>query len=308
LLSAQYPFPDIKHAQLALDRTLAIQLLPEETEVEAAMNQAIRETFTAHWQLGSIQFFSPKEFSKKIKQRSNEFVFLGQGERLSEDLRLQMKYVDGSFESWVSGTTNDPEPLDIQEVEQFNFDMIRLSYYDFELSLFDGRSEKILTHISYVNDELAKHDYLFLCQQLQLLINASVNGIMRADFMDVAENIRKVKDNTNVLLKDYFSSDEQNIIPGFFDAPYEIQHFKLYTDTILQLKKDSNYIKLIFSYMHNKYMWILVNAADGQIISVNEISDYKFAGTYPAQNLIKARYLKDATDENQQLLNNYYNK
>ena len=303
----QYPYPRVELAELALNRTLAVQLLYEDSEVEEALNQVLKETVMTYYE-GEAEFFFPPELEKAMRKNGEDYAFLTQPEFLEEDVRMDISYVDGSFHSWILGGSNEPSDLARHEVEDFRYESVRLGQYQFILSLIDGRREKQISTVILPNGNVGKHDHLFIIQQFDLLLGSAVEGVMRSDFVDVEENIDRIKSTTCYFLKDYFSEETQAEFTDFYEYPYELVSFQEYQQVILNRQEESTYIRIIFSFQHNKYMWVIVDASDGRVLALNDIGDYKFTGTFDATNLIKPRHLKLSLSEDTQLLNNYYNK
>ena len=302
---AQYPFPKKELADLVLDRTLVVQLLSEETALEELMNQGLKEAFEDY---PNVVFASLKELNGLKRKNLENYAYLTQPERLTETIRLNVKYVDGSLEYLVGGTLSNPTPVMSDAIKMHTVDKINLDYMGFVLSVFTGKKEEVVTMITFVNSELAKHDYIFLRQQMELLLKSSSAGTMRANYVDEQANIVQLTSRFSYYLKDYFTDVELDQIAENHDQGYKVVNYKDYLEPILNKTEFVAYIKLIYSFMHNKYMWVMVEATSGKILAVNEIGDYKFAGEFEASELIKARHLKYSFHEPTQLLNNYYNK
>lgn len=304
---AQYLYPKIDEAKLIQQRPLAVQLLPEDTEVEEAFNVVLKEAFNEYYD-GKVVFKSSSEIKTLKKQKSNDFAFLIQRELLSEETRYGVRYVDGSMYHWIMGASKMKDPVSKNEIENFAYENVILEYYDFILSVFDGKKEKVVTVLTFANDELGKHDYLYLCQQINLLIKSSTGGTMRADYVDVEGNIERLKSIKSYFLTDYFEDGVKENLGDYYEHDFEVVSFEDYQSLILEKRENSAYVKIIFSFQHNRFMWLMVNSSNGQILALNDIGDYKFTGGFEASNLIKPRHLKFSVHEPTQLANNYYNK
>ncbi len=301
----QYPYPDEDLAVMALNRNLVVKLYDNESAVESAMNMALKEAFS---ETGQVIFLKPKEFEKTLKSKDNSFIYLDQKQDIGEDLRLEMQYLDGTMENWVNGSLLNPPPVASAEVKNFQFDRIILDYHWFDLFLFDGKRKKFLTSITFPNGMLAKHDFIFLRQQIDLLLNTSASGVMRANYMDVESNVDELSTLTCIYPRGFFTPDEADLVEENHETPYRLVAFEEYLNTILDKEKGMAYSKLVYSVQHNKYMWVMVKAEDGRILAINEIGEGKFSGEYDAEQVIKARQLKYSFHLPTQLLNNYYNK
>ncbi|MFY0689028.1 MAG: hypothetical protein JXQ90_17795 [Cyclobacteriaceae bacterium] len=303
---AQYPYPDPDDVKYIKDKALAVQLLEEETEVEAALNTVLKEIFDAEWELGVVEYFSPKEFESAKRKSTEQYFFLDQEDRLSDRIRFDFSYIDGSLKNLIMGASEAADALEKEALQNYSCGELSLDYADFTLSVFDGKKERVLTHVTFMNDMVLKHDYLFLSQQLQHLLKSALSGVMRANYLNHERNIDVLTNSTFLLPMEYFESTV-SLVDKTLETDYEVLEFVDYQSKILN-KALGVYFKVVFSYQHNKYMWLMVDARDGQILSVNECGVYKFSGTFTPPQLIKPRTLKLAFDMEFQLLNDYYNK
>jgi hypothetical protein len=304
----QYPYPKQAFAERVKDRTLAVQLLPEETEVESALNAVLIEAFDENWELTAVEYFSPKAFAALKKSSRDRYAFLEQRTELNESLRLDMDYIDGSLHGRILGTSNSATQTFKDELKAYQVDEVPFDYYDFVLNVFDGKKEKFVTTVSFINDDLGKHDYLFLCQQIQLLLTYSAQGYSARNYQDTELNMNALSQSTTYFLDDFHEQDVLDHFDKYYAYPYRVVAYADYVDLILSKKEGAAYLKMIFAMQQNKYMWGLVDAATGRVLSLNECGDYKFSGSFDADKIVKPAYLKSATDINAQMLNNYYAK
>jgi hypothetical protein len=305
---AQYPYPDPDLVRMIKGKTLAIQLIEEETEVEIELNRVLKEVFNDEWTLSPVAYFGPKAFEKLKKNEQEAYFFLDQPDQLSDRIRFDFSYIDGSLEGAIKAASENADPVSKDALRDFTYGDIALDYYDFSLSVFAGKKEEVLTHVTFVNDLLFKHDYLFLCQQLHLLLNSSLSGIMRADYLDHDQNVDVLTQSTFVLLDEFFEPNAASALDKTLEPAYEMLRFSDFQARVLSKSPGMVYFKIVYSYQHNKFMWLMVNAEDGKILSVNECGIYKFSGEYPPTTLIKPRSLQLAYDMDYQLLNDFYNK
>ncbi len=304
---SQYPYPKRELADLVSSRTLAVQLLYEDSEVEISLNQAIKEAFNENYE-GKCEYYFPPEIEKLKRKNRDEYTFLTQPEFLKDDIRLDITYVDGTFQYWIDGGLTNPSDLGRSEIESFEFERIQLDYYQFMLTTFQNKKEKVVTTVILPNGWLGKHDFQFVAQQINLLVSHSRDGVMRSDFVDVSQNIEYIKSSKCYFLSDYFQEEVLENFVNYYSFPNKLVFYAEYQSIIQEKPKDTTYIKILFSFQHNKYVWVIVKAENGQVLAINDIGDYKFTGTFDANNLIKPRHLKFSLNEDTQLLNNYYNK
>ncbi|MEO9477091.1 MAG: hypothetical protein ABJG41_16215 [Cyclobacteriaceae bacterium] len=305
-LSAQSPYPRYDLALLVKERTLAVQLLHEATEVEQAMNEVLKEAFDENWTISEAKYFPPKAYSKLKKTNPQEYAFVNQNTELHEDLTLQIDYIDGSQLNRVRATSSSPDHLALDELESYSLEQVDLAYYDFDLMVFDGKKEKYVTTVSFTNSDLAKHDYLFLVQQLHLLIANCTEGYTAKGYQVAEANLETLAGLTTYFLEDHLNEGLVSKLDKYYEYPSQIVSYKHYVDLILEKKPGTAYLKIFFSRQHNKYMWGMVQTSSGRVLSINECGDYKFTGTFKANNIIRPSYLRSATNVNTQLVNNYY--
>jgi hypothetical protein len=303
---AQYTYPKSDLAKLAVSLPLAVKMLPKTSQVEIEMNKVLREAFDENWDLSQVNFLAPKAFEKLKKSQPADYVFLQQPEILHEDLRMQLEYVDGSLEHRIMATSKSPIELATDEIKSYEITEVPFQYYDFDLKVFDGKKEKLVTTISFINSDLGKHDYVFLVQQLKLMLSASAEGRSANSFQNAEDNLATLSNLKTVFLKDYHEEDVIGKFDKYYEFPYQIVSYHEYVLAILSQDPEVAYLKMIFSRQHNKYMWGMVQASTGRMLSINECGDYKFTGSFEADNIIRPSYLRTATNLNTQLINNYY--
>ncbi|MEP0365803.1 MAG: hypothetical protein ABJN36_09980 [Cyclobacteriaceae bacterium] len=305
-LYAQSPYPKYDLALLVKERTLAVQLLHEATEVETEMNNVLKEAFDENWTISEVKCLLPTAYNKLKKTNPQEYAFLNQSTELHEDLTLQIDYIDGSQLNRIRASSGNPDPVALDEAESYSVEQVDLSYYDFDLMVFDGKKEKYVTTVSFTNSDLAKHDYLFLVQQLQLLISNCTEGYTAKGYQVAETNLKTLANLTTYFLEDYLDDGLASELDKYYEYPSQIVSYKDYVNLILDKKPGTAYLKIFFSRQHNKYMWGMVQTSTGRVLSINECGDYKFTGSFKADNIIRPSYLRSATNVNTQLVNNYY--
>lgn len=308
LLYGQYPYPKQDLAQLVKSRKLAVQLLPEESEVESAMNLVLKEAFDENWEFGEVVYLPLAAFNKLKKSSAEDYAFLAQRERLNEDLRYEMEYMDGSLAGRVKGTSNSKDDLAAYEFSSYEFKEVQLDYYDFILYIYEEKREKFVTTVSFVNSELAKHDYLFLCQQLKLLISYSADGYPASQYQETEVNLEYLSELQTHFLINYLKDEEVSHFYKYYDYGFKIINYVDYVNVILSKKPGTAYIKILFAMQQNKYMWGIVDSETGRVLSLNGLGDYKFSGTFDADKLVNPMHIRASTEINIQQVNNYYRK
>ena len=183
---------------------------------------------------------------------------------------------------------------------------LQLEYHEFKLSVFNGKREKVATIITFVNGNLGKHDYVFLSQQLQHLLKSAAAGITRDEFWNVEENIKALRNTKYSLLEDYFKKEDIHQIDKTLVNLYTMIPFETYHKIIIEKTLGRSYPKIIFSYLHGKFMWIMVRSSDGRILSINSCNNYKFTGSYPTNEMIRSGDVYKSMDDSIQILFNKY--
>ena len=303
---AQYMYPDQEVAALVNSKELVVQLLPESSGVEKALNKVLRETFQEHWPSKSVKFMFPKGIKSLLKSKTQDYAILTQTESLGKQIKSLPAYANGSLEQWILGASRDATEAQKDALANFNYDKIQLEYHEHQLSVFDGKREKIATVITFANGYLSKHDYIFLCQQLRHLLKNAAAGVPNEDFWNVEENIKALRKTKYSLLEDYFKEEEALKIDRSLVNLYTFVPFQAYQKIIVEKTPGRSYPKIIFSFLHGKFMWIMVRSIDGRILSINSCNNYKFTGSYAADEMIRSGDVYKSMDDSIQILFNKY--
>ena len=182
---AQYLYPDQEVAALVNSKELIVQLLPESSKVEIALNKVLKETFQEYWPSKNVKFMFPKGIKALLKSKTQKYAILTQTGSLGKQIKSLPAYANGSMEQWILGASNEATPEQKDALANFNYEQIQLEYHEHKLSVFDGKKEKIATIITFANGNLGKHDYVFLCQQLRHLLKSAAAGVPIDEFWNV---------------------------------------------------------------------------------------------------------------------------
>lgn len=294
---SQYVYPKKENAEKVLGNKLSIQLLDEKTESEKYLNQALKDVFMNNWKLTEIVFLDKNEINKLKNSKQDGYTFLTQNDKLREDIRSGYMSSDGRMHKIGFGNAGDLK---------FDYTAFTFSYYDFNLEIINNNKLTQVTKIGFANGELSKIDYLFLCLQIKNLIENAAKDIPSNVFYDVERNIEKCKNSKLILLKDLFKEKDQTEIKSLYEFEYELVDRDKYQDIILNQEKSQSYVKIIWSHHHEMYMWIVVDAENGSIISQMGFGGVQFGKNHSANEIIKAKHLKYITNKTSQKINSKY--
>tara|TARA_X000001036_G_scaffold222798_1_gene208519 strand:+ start:1756 stop:2721 length:966 start_codon:yes stop_codon:yes gene_type:complete len=303
---AQYIYPDQEVAALVNSKDLVVQLLPESSGVEKALNNVLKETFQEYWPNKNVKYMFPKGVKALLKSKTQDYAFLTQTESLGKEIKSLPAYANGRMEEWILGASKEATTEQKNALSNFSYDKVQLEYHEHKLSVFDGKREKIATIITFVNGNLGKHDYVFLSQQLRHLLKSAAAGVTRDEFWNVEENIKALRNTKYSLLEDYFKKENVYQIDKTLVNLYTMIPFKTYQKIIVEKTLGRSYPKIIFSYLHGKFMWIMIRSSDGRILSINSCNNYKFTGSYPANEMIRSGDVYKSMDDSIQILFNKY--
>ena len=303
---AQYLYPDQEVAALVNSKELVVQLLPESSKVEIALNKVLKETFQEYWPSKNVKYMFPKGIKALLKSKTQKYAILTQTGSLGKQIKSLPAYANGSMEQWILGASNEATPEQKDALLNFNYEQIQLEYHEHKLSVFDGKKEKIATIITFANGNLGKHDYVFLCQQLRHLLKSAAAGVPIDEFWNVEDNIKALRKTKYSLLKDYFKEEEAPQIDRSLVNLYTFVPFEAYQKIIMERTQGRSYPKIIFSFLHGRFMWVMVRSSDGKILSLNSCNNYKFTGSYPVDEMIRSGDVYKSMDDSIQILFNKY--
>ena len=153
---------------------------------------------------------------------------------------------------------------------------------------------------------MGKHDYVFLCQQLRHLLKSAAAGVPIDEFWNVEDNIKALRKTKYSLLEDYFKEEEAPQIDRSLVNLYTFVPFEAYQKIIVERTQGRSYPKIIFSFLHGRFMWVMVRSSDGKILSLNSCNNYKFTGSYPVDEMIRSGDVYKSMDDSIQILFNKY--
>ncbi|WAC02715.1 hypothetical protein N7U66_03325 [Lacinutrix neustonica] len=281
---SQYKFPKQEYAQLVLDSKLVVELLDGESEYNAIMNSSVKEVFINNWKHTEVLFLTRSGIDSLRNIHKNGYSFLYQ---------KASKYSERRFREDNLGRSST--------YEAFTFS----SYRYFLNILIEGKNH-FVTSIDFGTNNLIETDHLFLYQQLSLLIQASAEGKKPWHFFKVNRNLEQLKNSTLVMPRFLFKEKDSSKIEDYYKHDYQLVDFNAYQELILNKETGKSYIKIIWSPQHKLYMWIVVNASDGAILSINSFGGLHFSNEQTVKEVIKVKYLKYATSKLAQKVNNRY--
>ena len=95
---AQYMYPDQEVAILIKNKDLVVQLLPESSGVEKALNKVLRETFEDYWPDKNMKYMFPPSVKALLKSKPQNYAILTQTESLGKQIKSLPEYANGSME------------------------------------------------------------------------------------------------------------------------------------------------------------------------------------------------------------------
>ena len=69
---AQYMYPEQEVALLVNNKELVVQLLPESSGVEKALNKVVRETFQEYWPSKNVKYMFPKGIKAPFENKNSK--------------------------------------------------------------------------------------------------------------------------------------------------------------------------------------------------------------------------------------------
>lgn len=295
-VSAQYPFPDKELCDQIAGRTLAVELIKETDDNAKNLNAAIKEVFNQNWKMTPVEFITSKQRQQILDKKDTKYVVLTQAEDLKTIKRT------GHIDKYGMRTF-----ARIESVRSFKYTVFSFEYYNFRLLLPTSKKNKLVTQIGFPNGDLSKIDYLFLIQQLNKLIDSSINATPMNEFYNVDRNIEAIKGKNLVILSDFIKPKEVEKISENYDYKYELVDFTAYEDVILNKKPGNCYTRIIWSNQHEIYMWVIVDAENGDILSLMSFGGVKFGSHHTANDIIKAGHFKYVYNNKAQKFNDRYN-
>lgn len=293
---SQYHFPKKEYAELVLQSKLVVELLEGEGEQIEYMNKSIKEVFAKNWKDTEVLFMTQSGIDTLCAQHQNGYAILYQEDFQYAERRNGHIDQNGRFGFNIGGVGGAP----------VSYSAFTFSYYSAYLNIrIDGKNH-FVTAVGFGNGNLTKIDHLFLYQQISMLINASAEGKKPWHFFRVKDNLEKLKSSTLVIPTFMLKEKDIDKIEKYYDYEYELVDLQTYQDIILNQEAGKSYVKIIWSRQHKMYMWVVVNASTGAILSINSFGGVYFGNQQTAKEVIKAKYLKYATSKLAQKINNRY--
>jgi len=293
---SQYKYPNKEYAKLVLESKLVVELLEGEGADITYMNNSIKDVFTKNWKDTEVLFMTQSGIDSVCAKHKNGYAILYQDDFEYGERRNAHIDQNGGFSFGIGGAGG----------ASTSYNAFTFSYYSSYLNIrIDGKNY-FVTAVGFGNGNLTKIDHLFLCQQISLLVKASAEGKKPWQFFKVKKNIEQLKNSSLVLPKFMFKEKDIAKISKYYEHEYELVDLQKYQDVILHKETGKSYIKIIWSRQHQLYMWIVVDAANGAILSINSFGGVHFGSEQTVKEVIKAKYLKYATSKLAQKVNNRY--
>ena len=138
---AQYIYPDQELAALVNSKDLVVQLLPESSGVEKALNNVLKETFREYWPSKNVRYMFPKGVKSLIKSKTQDYAILTQTESLGKGIKSLPVYANGTMEEWILGGLKEATTKQKNALSNFRYEKLQLEYHEFKLSVFNGKRE-----------------------------------------------------------------------------------------------------------------------------------------------------------------------
>lgn len=284
-----YPYNDLSRE--VLKTTLVVEITEGKTDDDKNINKAIIDVFEEHWTLTKVVFHTYDEINNLKKSNKSGYSFLSGGDYLREEVRTK-KYIGRN------GRTN----------YEYDYTAFTFSYFNYILEILDKGKLKTVLEIGLANGELTKIDYLYICQQVSNLLKSSSNNVPQTTFYNVAKNIKKIKSSKLILLKDHFREKDLKKMSSYYKYDFEVVDLDEYQDIILNKKENNLYAKIIWSNQNQIYVWVLVDAENGEIKSITAFGGIQFGRHHDANDIIKAKHLKYLTKAWAQKINGRFYK
>ena len=284
---AQNPFPSKELTDQVYKRKLVVQLFTVNNSLDSLLNEDLKEIIKSSWQISEVEFMTPEQINRV--NNNPKYALLIHGDTLKNVRVSHTRTVPGGGyyyrDTYVAFT---------------------FSFYNFTLTLKAGDEDKTVTDIGFANGDLSRSDFIYLCQQLNNLLTASRNNVPKSTFYDVPSNIEKCKTYTLVLLEDLFKPEDRENMSKLYTGKYKFVKGAEYEKIIADRQPQMGYVKIIWSNQHRLYLWIVVDAENGRVISQMGFGGVSFGSEQHANEIIKGKHLKYCQDKFSQNLNNRY--
>lgn len=188
----------------------------------------------------------------------------------------------------------------------YSYVAFTFAYYHFHMLIPMGKKLRDVTTIGMASGDLSGIDYLYVVQQLNRLIKASIEETPMKEYYNVDRNIQKCKEMNLYILKDFVKEKEQSKIGEYYKNSFELVDFKTYEDAILNKTKGVAYTKIIWANQLKMYAWVVVNAENGETLSLLTFGGVKFGRSHEANDIIKVNHFKYIEFKGGQNFNNKY--
>jgi len=281
--TAQFKYPYTTNAKKVLDSKLVVALRSGDTPEVAAANALLQETMTAHWKATPILFMKPAQIDSLQQLHKDGYAYLYQHPSNTSI---------GSFRKetgLISRTYTD-----------FTF-----LYYKFSLKVPVDGEERLVTSIGFINEDMVATDYVFLSTQLSRLLNDSAAGKKRKEYFNIKNNIAQLKTTTVLFPKSMVKEKDWEKIAKYYKYNYKLVSDDEYTQAVLNREEGKAYPQIVWSVQHTLFMWLVVDCATGQSLSINSFG-YGYTSMSTTKSKIRAKHLKYTASKLAQKINSRY--
>lgn len=298
-------YPNRNISQIVLESTLVVEINEENSDTDQYVNKAIKDIFTNNWKFSKVLFKTNNEIKEFKTEVNKGYSFLTSKDAKRTKIRTNHISADGRVHAPLVGSTEHSNSF---YNSAYNKNVFVFSYYVYKLETYkDGKLVDALK-IGLANNELTKIDYLYVCQQLENLLESSAKNIPKAKFYNVQKNIEQIKNSKLIIPENYFREKDLKKISKFYDYEFEIVDSEEYQNIILNKTNKCVYPKIIWSPQIGNYVWILVDSSNGKTKAITGFGGIKFGKNQKVNAIIKAKQLKHVTKTFTQNHNNKYKK
>lgn len=291
---AQYDVPKKEYCDELKNRTLAIELLEGNSETVTNLNKTLKEVFTDEWKWSGIEFLSKSEIDNILDSKNTNYFVLRQSSTAKEDIRRG--YIDKYGRRSNVGIGSS-----------YSYVAFSFAYYDFNLLMPTNKKPIKVMDVGLANGDLARIDFLYVAQQLNRHIKASIDEVGMKEFYNIERNIEACKNKKIIILQDFIKGKERAKIGNYYKGEYELVDYNAYQDVILKQTPGNAYVKIIWSNQHKLYVWVVADAETGETLSLLSFGGVKFGHNHKANDIIKVKHFQYIDFKKGQKFNDKYN-
>lgn len=291
---SQYTYPEKEYSEEIKNRILAVQLLEGKNENERSLNNALKTAFL-DWTLTPVEFKSWEQMGQIIDKNNTQYAILMQEDELRNDIR--MRRVDEKGKKTF---------LYVPKSGRNYYSDFSFAFHNFTLVLPMKKKLEEVTAIGFANSDLSASDYSFLLQQLNLLVNNSLNDTPQSEHYNIVENLALLKDYKLILLQDFFKEKDIPKIADVYENEYGLVDFTSYQDIILNKNENTCYSKFIWSNQAKTYVLAIVDSSNGRILAQVEFDKNQMKKEQKAEGILSHKDIEAIVNLRIQKGNNYY--